>query len=79
MLETNEDMRKSGRLGEIFATEHRIDLEPVTKPIRPMPYRQGPAMRDKAAAEIREMLDAGVIEPTPFLPAPQFLSNVHAA
>ena len=28
-----------------------------------MPYRQGPTMRDKAAAEMRKMLDAGVIEP----------------
>ena len=63
MLETHQDMWTSGRLGEISATEHRIELEPGTKPIRSMPYRQGPAMRDKAAAEIRKMLDAGVIEP----------------
>ena len=40
------------------------------------PYRQGPAMRDKAAAEIRKMLDAGVIEPatsewaSPIVPVP---------
>ena len=53
----------SGRLGEISATEHRIDLEPGTKAIRSMPYRQGPAMREKAAAEIRKMLDAYAIEP----------------
>ena len=63
MLETHQDMWKSGRLGEISATEHRIDLEPGTNHIRFMPYRQGPAMRDKSAAEIRKMLDAGVIEP----------------
>ena len=53
----------SDPLAEISATEHRIDLEPGTKPIRSMLYRQGPAMRDNAAAEIRKMLDAGVIEP----------------
>jgi len=52
-----------GRLGVIDATEHRIDLQPGTRPIRSMPYRQGPALRAKAEAEIRKMLDAGVIEP----------------
>ena len=52
MLETHQDMWKSGRLGEISATEHRIDLEPGTKPIRSMLYRHGPSMRDKAGAEI---------------------------
>ena len=61
MLETHQDMWTSGRLGEIYATEHRIDLKPGTKPIRSMPYRQGAAMRDKTAAEIRKMLDAGFI------------------
>ena len=44
------------------ATEHRIELEPGTKPIRSMHYRQGPAMRKKGASEIRKMHDAGVIE-----------------
>ena len=63
MLETHQDMWTSGRIGEISATEHRIHLEPGMKPVRFMPYRQGPAMRDKATAEIRKMLDAGVIEP----------------
>ena len=62
MLETHQDMWTSGRLGEISATEHRIDLEPGTKPIRSMPYREGPAMRDKAAAEIRKC-STGDIEP----------------
>ena len=61
MRETHRDMRTSDRLGEISATEHRIELEPRMKSIRFMPYRQGPAMRDKAAAEIRKMLDAGLI------------------
>ena len=63
MLTKHEDMWTTGRLGEITATEHRITLEPGTKPIQSMPYRQGPAMRTKAKAEIRKMRDAGVIEP----------------
>ena len=63
MLTTHQDMWTSGRLVEIPATEHRTDLEPGTKPIRSMHYRQGPAKRDKAAAELRKMLDARVIEP----------------
>ena len=63
MLTKDEDMWTTGRLGEITATEHRITLETGTKPIRSMPYRQGPAMRTKTEAKIRKMLDAGVIEP----------------
>ena len=62
MLQTHQDMWTSGRLGEISATEHRVELESGTKAIRPMPYRHGRAMRDKAKEEIRKMLDAGVIE-----------------
>ena len=63
MLTKDEDMWTSGRLGEIAATEHRIELTDGTKPRRSMPYRQGPATRTKAEHEIRKMLDAGVIEP----------------
>ena len=63
MLEKHSDMWKPGRLGEIRATEHRIDLREGTKPIRQMPYRQGLAMRDLAAKEISKMLEHGVIEP----------------
>ena len=62
MLETHQDIWTSGGLGKISATEHRIDLEPGTKPIRSMPSVQGPAMRDKAATEVRKMLDADFIE-----------------
>ena len=38
MLETHQDMWTSGRLGEISASENRIELEPGTKPNRSMPY-----------------------------------------
>ena len=53
----------SGALGTIRATEHRIPLEAGTKPIRSMPYRKGPAMREMVAKEVNNMLNAGVIEP----------------
>ena len=53
----------SGALGTIRATEHRIALEPDTKPICSMPYRKGPAMRDMVAKEVNKMLNSGVIEP----------------
>ena len=53
----------SGALGTIRATEHRIALEPGTKPIRSMPYHKGPAMRGMVAKEVNKMLNAGVIEP----------------
>ena len=64
MLTKHADMWTTGRLGEITATEHQMTLETGTKPIRSMPYRQGPSMRTKADAEIRRMRDAGVIEPS---------------
>ena len=53
----------SGALGSIRATEHRIPLEVGTKPIRSMPYRKEPAMREMVANEVNKMLNAGVIEP----------------
>ena len=39
MLETHQDLWPSGRPGQISATEHRIEVEPGTKPIRSIPYR----------------------------------------
>ena len=62
MLSKHSEMW-SGKLGTIHATEHRIEVEKGTHPIRSLPYRQGPAMRRVAAEQIQEQLDAGVIEP----------------
>ena len=62
MLESHASMW-DGKLGTIRATEHRINVEAGTKPIRSMPYRQGPAIREIVKVEITKMLDAGVIEP----------------
>ena len=53
----------SGALGTIRATDHRIPLEVGTKPIRSIPYRKAPAMREMIAKEVHKMLNAGVIEP----------------
>ena len=46
---TKHERMWDGSLGTIKVTEHRIDLEPDTKPIRSLPYRQGPATRRLAA------------------------------
>ena len=42
----------SGALGTIRATEHRIPREARAKPIRSMPHRKGPAMREMVAQEV---------------------------
>ena len=63
MLERHEGMGKPGKLGEINITEHRIELQPGTRPIRSQPYRQGPATRELVAKNVREMIEADVIEP----------------
>ena len=63
MLSKHRDMWRPGHLGEITATEHRIELAPVTTPIRQAPYRQSHRGRDVQAEEITKILEAGVIEP----------------
>ena len=63
ILEKHEDMWRSGKLGTLDATYHRIELETGTKPIRQAPYIQGHKGRDIQHQEITKMLDAGVIEP----------------
>ena len=63
MLSKHRDMWRPGHLGEIKATEHRIELAPGTTPIRQAPYRQGHRGRDVQAEEITKILEAGVIEP----------------
>ena len=64
MLAKHSSMWEDGKLGAITATKHRIELEPNTKPIRSMPYRQGPAVREIVKEHVTKMLDAGVIEPS---------------
>ena len=51
-----------GTLGEINATEHRIELKPGTKLIRQLPFLQGLHKHKVTEAAIKEMLKQGVIE-----------------
>lgn len=53
-----------GNLGTIRATSHQIDVAPGTKPIRSMPYRQGPSVREIIREHVETMLKANIIEPT---------------
>ena len=63
MLSHHESMW-DGSLGDIRATEHRIDIMEGSKPRRQQPYRMGPARREIARKEITSMLEKGVIEPS---------------
>ena len=51
----------NGKLGEIRATEHRIELLPDAKPHRQMPYRMGHREREFERTEIDKMLKDNVI------------------
>ena len=53
----------SGHLGNIKATEHRIELLQGSKPVHQPPYRAGPTQRKVEKKEIEDMLKKGVIEP----------------
>ena len=52
-----------GKLGQIRATEHRIELKSDTNPVNLPPYRAGPAKREEIRKQIEYQLEAGVIEP----------------
>ncbi|CAN8069585.1 unnamed protein product [Agarophyton chilense] len=52
----------SGKLGEISATEHHIDLVPGSRPIYQPPYRAGPRTRQIEEENVSKMLEEGVIE-----------------
>lgn len=41
-----------GRLGRVHATEHRIDLNPGSKPVHAQPYRAGPRAREMETQEV---------------------------
>ncbi len=62
MLRRHQDMW-SGHLGEVTATQHRIDLKPDTRPSRQAPYRAGHSSRILIKKEIERMQSEGVIEP----------------
>ena len=62
MLATHRQLW-DGRLGRVSATSHHIDLVPGARPVHCQPYRAGPRAREAESAEVRRMLEAGVIEP----------------
>ncbi len=55
--------KEIGRLGEVTATQHRITLEPDTRPSRQPPYRAGHSSRVLIKHEIERMLSDCFIEP----------------
>jgi hypothetical protein len=60
MLKTHKSTW-DGRLGEVSAKKHRIDLVPGARPIHSLPYRAGPRAREIEKQEIDKMLRQGVI------------------
>jgi hypothetical protein len=62
MLDPHKSML-DGRLGEVSATKHRIDLVPGARPIHSFPYRVEPRAREIEKQEIDKMFRQGVIKP----------------
>jgi len=54
----------SGKLGELKATTHHIQLKPDTKPVYSAPYWAGPHRRLEIEKQVKKMLDLGVNEPS---------------
>ena len=52
-----------GQLGDLKATEYRIQLAPGSKPFHQAPYRAGPLQRQMEKKQIEKILEKGVIEP----------------
>jgi len=57
-----EDMW-DGHLGTISAAKHRIEVPVEARPVRGVPYRAGPRMRQVEKEHIEDMLAQKVIEP----------------
>jgi len=53
----------SGKIGEITATEHGINLKPESVPTRQLPYRAGHKSRELISEQVERMRQADVIEP----------------
>jgi len=54
----------SGKLGELKATTHHIQLKPDAKPVCSALYRAGPHRSLEIEKQVKKMLDLGVIEPS---------------
>jgi len=55
---------RSGKLVELKATTHHIQLKPDAKPLYSAPYRAGPHRRLEIEKQVKKMLDLGVIAPS---------------
>jgi hypothetical protein len=62
MLATHRQLW-DGRLGRVSATSHHIVLAPGARQLHCQPYRAVPRAMEAESAEVRRMLEAGVIEP----------------
>lgn len=56
-------LMRNGSLSAIKVTDHRINLQLGSRPVRSIPYRQSLAMREYTRAESDKKLTAGVTEP----------------
>ena len=54
----------SGKLRELKATTHHIQLKPDAKPVYSAPHRAGPHCRMEIEKQIKKRLDLGVIRPS---------------
>jgi len=54
----------SGKLGELKATTHHIQLKPDAKPVNSAPYQAGPHPRLEIEKQFKKMLDLDVREPS---------------
>jgi hypothetical protein len=50
-----------GRLGNVSATSHRIEVVPGSRPVHAQPYRAGGRAREAEQKQIKQMLTQGVI------------------
>ena len=53
----------NGKLCIINVTQHRIELKPGAAPVHAQPYRAGPNARSVEEEHVKNLLDAGVVEP----------------
>lgn len=55
---------RSTKVGQTPITKHRITTSDDARPIKQQPYRVSPKEREAIQAQVKEMLDDGVIQPS---------------
>jgi hypothetical protein len=63
---SKHDSMWAGSLGEIYITQHRMELQKDAKHIYQAPYRAGSKAREVERIEVDRMLQEGVIEPATY-------------